>query len=57
MGGSGNQKLLGYCQQENVTLITGTNLPVLMQVMMADEDVAEEEIQELLRTRERNCRW
>ena len=35
MGGSVNQKLLGYSQKENVTLITGTNLPVLMQVMMA----------------------
>ena len=30
MGGSVNQKLLGYSQKENVTLITGTNLPVLM---------------------------
>lgn len=48
MGGSVNQKLLGYSQKENVTLITGTNLPVLMQVMMADEDVTEEEIQEFI---------
>ena len=42
------EKLLGYSQKENVTLITGTNLPVLMQVMMADEDVTEEEIQEFI---------
>lgn len=48
MGGSVNQKLLGYCQKENVTLITGSNLPVLMQVMMADDDVTEEEIQEFI---------
>ncbi len=48
MGGSVNQKLLGYSQKENVTLITGTNLPVLMQVMMADEDVTAEEIQEFI---------
>lgn len=48
MGGSINQKLLGYSQKENVTLITGTNLPVLMQVMMADDDVTEEEIQEFI---------
>lgn len=48
MGGSVNQKLLGYCQKENVTLITGTNLPVLMQVMMADDDVTEDEIQEFI---------
>ena len=48
MGGSVNQKLLRYSQKENVTLITGTNLPVLMQVMMADDDVTEEEIQEFI---------
>lgn len=48
MGGSVNQKLLGYSQKENVTLITGTNLPVLMQVMMADDDVTEDEIQEFI---------
>ena len=48
MGGSVNQKLLGYSQKENVTLIIGTNLPVLMQVMMADDDVTEEEIQEFI---------
>ena len=48
MGGSVNQKLLGYSQKENVTLITGTNLPVLMQVMMADDDVTEEEIREFI---------
>ena len=48
MGGSVNQKLLGYSQKESVTLITGTNLPVLMQVMMADNDVTEEEIQEFI---------
>ena len=48
MGGSVNQKLLGYSQKENVTLITGTNLPVLMQVMMADDDVTEEEIKEFI---------
>lgn len=48
MGGSVNQKLLGYSQKENVTLITGTNLPVLMQVLMADDDVTEDEIQEFI---------
>lgn len=48
MGGSVNQKLLRYSQKENVTLITGTNLPVLMQVMMADDDITEEEIQEFI---------
>ena len=52
MGGSVNQKLLGYSQKENVTLITGTNLPVLMQVMMADDDVTEEEIQAYVASKE-----
>ena len=33
MGGSVNQKLLGYSQKENVTLITGTNLPVSLLIM------------------------
>lgn len=45
MGGSVNQKLMEYAKQENVTLVTGTNLPVLMQVMLADDDVSEEEIE------------
>ena len=43
MGGSVNQKLMEYAKQDNVTLVTGTNLPVLMQVMLADDDVSEEE--------------
>ena len=48
MGGSVNQKLMEYSKRENVTLITGTNLPVLMQVMMANDDVKDEEIQEYI---------
>ena len=48
MGGSVNQKLMEYSKKENVTLITGTNLPVLMQVMLADDDVTDEEIQEYI---------
>ena len=48
MGGSVNQKLMEYSKRENVTLITGINLPVLMQVMMADDDVKDEEIQEYI---------
>lgn len=46
MGGSVNQKLLGYAEKENVTLITGINLPVLMQIMLAGDDVDDEEIRE-----------
>ena len=45
MGGSVNQKLMEYAGKDNVTLITGTNLPVLMQVMLAEDDVSEEEIE------------
>ena len=45
MGGSVNQKLMEYAGNDNVTLITGTNLPVLMQVMLAEDDVSEEKIE------------
>lgn len=48
MGGSVNQKLMKYADRPNVTLITGTNLPVLIQVMLADEDVDETELQEYI---------
>lgn len=48
MGGSVNQKLIGYAAQKNVTLITGTNLPVLMQVMLADENADDEEIRQYI---------
>lgn len=48
MGGSVNQKLMKYASRENVTLITGTNLPVLMQVMMAEETVSDVELQEYI---------
>lgn len=44
MGGSVNQKLMEYAKKDNVTLVTGTNLPVLLQVMLADDDVTEDEI-------------
>lgn len=46
MGGSVNQKLMGYAKAENVTLITGTNLAVLIQIMMADESITDQEIEE-----------
>lgn len=48
MGGSVNQKLMGYGERENVTLVTGINLPLLMQVMLAGEDVDDAEIQEYI---------
>lgn len=46
MGGSVNQKLMGYAEADNVTLITGTNLAILMQIMMADENITNQEIAE-----------
>lgn len=45
MGGSVNQKLIEYADADNVTLITGTNLPVLIQIMMEDENVTNQEIE------------
>lgn len=43
-GGSVNQKLMQYADRPGVTLITGMNLPVLLQVALAGEDVSDEEI-------------
>ena len=48
MGGSVNQKLMEYAKKDNISLITGTNLPVLIQVMLAGDDVTEEEIEEYI---------
>lgn len=45
-GGSVNQKLMGYAEADNVTLITGTNLAVLIQIMLADENITNQEIEE-----------
>lgn len=44
-GGSVNQKLMPYADRANVTLITGINLPVLLQVALADEEIAKEELE------------
>ena len=43
-GGSVNQKLMQYAARLGVTLITGMNLPVLLQVALAGEDVTDEDI-------------
>ncbi len=45
MGGSVNQKLMEHAKSDNVTLVTGTNLPVLLQVMLAGDDVTDDEIE------------
>lgn len=45
MGGSVNQKLMSYADRENVTLITGTNLAMLIQVLFAGDQVSEEELE------------
>lgn len=57
MGGSVNQKLMKYAESENVTLITGTNLAVLMQVMMSDEDVTDVEIEEFINEARQELQW
>ncbi|MDO5416021.1 MAG: PTS sugar transporter subunit IIB [Lachnospiraceae bacterium] len=44
-GGSVNQKLVPYAALPNVTLITGMNFPVLLQVALAGEEISEEELQ------------
>lgn len=57
MGGSVNQKLMKYAESENVTLITGTNLAVLMQVMMSDENVTDAEIEEFIDEARQQLQW
>lgn len=43
-GGSVNQKMMRYADRPEVTLITGMNLPVLLQVALAGEDITDEEL-------------
>lgn len=43
-GGSVNQKLMKYAARPGVTLITGINLPVLLQVALAGEGATDEDI-------------
>lgn len=43
-GGSVNQKLLKYSEDPNVILITGFNLAILIQVMMAPEPITAEDV-------------
>lgn len=47
-GGSVNQKLLKYTENPNVILITGFNLAILIQVMMAPEPITAEEISQYI---------
>ena len=44
MGGSVNQKMMRYADRPEVTLITGMNLPVLLQVALAGEDVSNQDL-------------
>ncbi|MFB1050038.1 PTS sugar transporter subunit IIA [Paraliobacillus sp. JSM ZJ581] len=50
-GGSVNQTTLGYLNRENVYLISGVNLPVLLEVVMLGEDqINEEKLKEIVNT-------
>lgn len=44
-GGSVNQKLMAYAENDRVMLITGTNLAILIQVMLADENLTRRELE------------
>lgn len=57
MEGSVNQRMLAYAEKENVTLITGTNLAVLVQIMLADETVSDQEVQEYLDGARQQLQW
>lgn len=43
-----NQKLLKYSERKNVVLITGVNIPILIQIMFADDDVTVDELQKMI---------
>ena len=47
-GGSVNQKLLKYSERKNVVLITGVNIPILIHLMFADDDVTVDELQKMI---------
>lgn len=46
-GGSVNQAMLPYSQRSDTTLITGVNLPLLMELVMK-ESLTEEEIDQII---------
>lgn len=46
MGGSVNQKLMGYVKPDKISLITGMNLPLVVQLLFADENITDAELQE-----------
>lgn len=47
MGGSVNQKLMQYAAKDKkITLITGINLPLLLQILFVEDDIDEEELKQ-----------
>lgn len=49
MGGSVNQKLMGYVKPDKISLITGMNLPLVVQLLFADENITDAELQEYVK--------
>lgn len=47
-GGSVNQQLFNYTQQHQAILITGFNLPILLEVLLAPEKLTKEKACELV---------
>lgn len=47
-GGSVNQKMMVYADRPNVKIMTGVNLPIVVQVILGDEKLSEEELAEFL---------
>ncbi len=48
MGGSVNQKLMKYRVPDKITLITGSNLPVLINTMLSPDTVTDQELLEYI---------
>ena len=51
-GGSVNQKLFGYKEKFDFHLITGFNLPIILEVLLSPNKLTTEDVEELIN----NCR-
>lgn len=57
MGGSVNQKLMQYAaKDEKITLITGINLPMLIQIFLQTKISVKKNCRSLLKKPDKNCR-
>ena len=48
MGGSANQTVMPFLSRENTIIVAGMNLPLLLQLAMAQGDVTLDEVREMV---------